>query len=105
MAEWNRTWSLGGFVSPCIYCVVLAFFSGLMLRAEVIADFSAGIERVILHADYPGDSPEILLNIEGQSRPLRFSVDTGASSTLMDTRTAAQIGIEGTGERSIGGAG
>ena len=77
----------------------------LASHADVVAEFSGGSDRVVIHADYPGDSPEILLTVEGHSRPLRFSVDTGASNTILDGLTAAELGIKGTGEHPIVGAG
>ena len=36
---------------------------------------------------------------------MRFSVDTGASNTILDGLTAAELGIKGTGEHPIVGAG
>jgi predicted aspartyl protease len=84
---------------------ILAAGSAILAgHADVVAEFLGGQDRIVVNAYYPGDSPEILVNVAGHSRPLRFSVDTGASNTILDSLTAAELGIEATGVYSIVGA-
>ena len=71
----------------------------------VVVEFSGPSHRIELAADYPGDSPEIHAKIEGHSRDLKFSVDSGSSFTILDTRIAAEFGLKPNGEISMSGAG
>jgi len=83
----------------------LLLVSAVTIWAEgPVAEFSGG-HQVDIHADFHGDSPEIQVILAGSSRPLRFAVDSGSSFTLLDSLTAAKLGLKPSGEASIVGAG
>jgi hypothetical protein len=58
---------------------------------EVSVHFPHNLHQISIPAEFQDGSPYIQVRVEGNPRPLSFTIDTGSSYTMLHKGVAAQL--------------
>jgi Aspartyl protease len=87
------------------FLLVLGLITLAFSEDEVSVHFPEGARQISIPAEYVEGFPFFKVQVEGSSRPLWFTIDTGSSYTFLDKSVAALIGLKTDGTGSFHGAG